>query len=109
MNFLVDNQLPPALARFLSNECKQNAIHVLDLGLRDGSDSELWSYASTNNLILISKDEDFANMILTRPTAKLIWVRVGNCRKLFLLDLFRRMWPRIIGRRESGELFIEIR
>ena len=108
MNFLVDNQLPPALARFLNNELKQNAMHVLDLDLRDASDAELWSYASTNKLILISKDEDFANMILTRPTTKLIWVRVGNCRKLFLLDLFR-MWPRIIGRLESGDLFIEIR
>lgn len=32
-------------------------------------------------MILISKDEDFADMVLQTPTATLIWVRVGNCRK----------------------------
>lgn len=43
------------------------------------------------------------------PTAKLTWVRVGNCRRAFLLDLFRRMWSRILERIESGDRFIEIR
>ena len=109
MNFLVDNQLPPALARFIESEFKANALHVADLGLRDASDAEVWRYASAKNLILISKDEDFAHMILNKPTAKLIWVRVGNCRRLFLLDLFRGIWPRIVERLESGDSLIEIR
>jgi predicted nuclease of predicted toxin-antitoxin system len=59
--------------------------------------------------ILISKDEDFSNMVLQIPTAKLIWVRVGNCRKAVLLGLFRRLWPRILERLESGDRFIEVR
>jgi predicted nuclease of predicted toxin-antitoxin system len=109
VNFLVDNQLPPALAHFIESEFQTKAMHVADLGLRDASDSEVWRYVSTNDLILISKDEDFANMVLQIPTAKLIWVRVGNCRRAFLLDLFRRVWPRIIERLKSGDLFIEIR
>ncbi len=109
MNFLVDNQLPPALARFIQSEFETKAMHVADLGLRDASDAEVWRYASTHDLILISKDEDFANMVLNKPTAKLIWVRVGNCRRVSLLDLFRRIWPRIIERFECGDRFIEIR
>jgi predicted nuclease of predicted toxin-antitoxin system len=84
-------------------------MHVTDLGLRDASDVEVWGYASTNAAIVISKDEDFANMVLQIPTAKLIWVRVGNCRRAFLLDLFRRVWPRIVERLDSGDFFIEIR
>lgn len=84
------------------------AMHVADVGLRDASDAELWEYASANDLVLISKDEDFANMVLNKPTAKLIWVRVGNCRKIFLLELFGRMWPRIVARLESGDSFVEI-
>jgi predicted nuclease of predicted toxin-antitoxin system len=59
VNFLIDNQLPPALARFIESELKAKAIHVADLGLRDASDAEVWRYASTNDLILISKDEGF--------------------------------------------------
>ena len=109
MNFLVDNQLPPALARFIESEFKANALHVADLGLRDASDAEVWRYASAKDLILISKDEDFAHMILYRPTAKLIWIRVGNCRRMFLMDLFRGTWPRIVERLASGDSLIEIR
>lgn len=63
-------------------------MHVAGLGLQVASDVEVWRHASINDLILISKDEDFANLLLQTPTAKLIWVRVGNCRKAFLLDLF---------------------
>ena len=72
MNFLVDNQLPPALARFIQTEFNSQAIHVIDVGLRDASDAEIWRYVSTTNSILISKDEDFANMVLQAPTAKFI-------------------------------------
>jgi predicted nuclease of predicted toxin-antitoxin system len=108
VNFLVDNQLPPALARFIQDELKCSAIHVVDVGMRDASDAEVWSYASQTQSILISKDEDFANMVLQVPTAKLIWVRVGNCRKTFLLDLFRQMWPRILQRLDGGDRVIEL-
>ena len=70
---------------------------------------EVWTYASEADAILVSKDEDFANMALQLPTAKLIWIRIGNCRKTVLLDLFGRMWPRIRQRLESGDRVIEIR
>jgi predicted nuclease of predicted toxin-antitoxin system len=46
VNLLVENQLPPALARFVENEFRCSAIHVLDVGLRDASDTEVWRYAS---------------------------------------------------------------
>jgi predicted nuclease of predicted toxin-antitoxin system len=109
VNFLVDNQLPPALARFIQIEFKLRAVHVIGVGLRDASDAEIWSYVSKSDSVLISKDEDFVNMVLQLPTAKLIWIRFGNCRKAFLLDQFRRMWSRILERLESGDRLIEIR
>lgn len=109
MKFFVDNQLPPALARLIQTELGAEATHVADIGLRDATDAELWSYASTNGSILISKDEDFVNMFLHKPTAGLLWVRVGNCRRAFLLDMFQRVWPRIIERLENDDWFVEIR
>jgi predicted nuclease of predicted toxin-antitoxin system len=109
VNFLVDNQRPPALARLIQTEFKSHATHVIDVALRDASDAEIWRYVSMMDSILISKDEDFSNMVLQIPTAKLIWVRVGNCRKAVLLGLFRRLWPRILERLESGDRFIEVR
>ena len=69
MKFVVDNQLPPAMARFIAAEFKFSAMHVVDAGLRDASDAEIWTYVSKSDSILISKDEDFANMVLQAPTA----------------------------------------
>lgn len=109
MKLVIDNQLPPALARFIQAELNCTAIHVIDVDMRDATDAEVWTYASETSSILISKDEDFANMALQVPTAKVIWLRIGNCRKAFLFDLFRRMWPRILERLDKGDQIIEIR
>jgi predicted nuclease of predicted toxin-antitoxin system len=109
LKFLVDNQLPPALARFIAAELQAETAHVSDLSLRDSSDADIWQYATANDLVVISKDENFASMCLQKPTAKLIWVRIGNCRREYLLDLFRELWPRIVVRLEAGDRMIEIR
>lgn len=109
MTFLVDNQQPPALARFIESDLGAKAMHVSDVELRDASDAEVWRYASLNGLIVISKDEDFADMLLQRPAAKLIWVRIGNCRRAYLLEVFGRIWPRIMERFKSGDLLVEVR
>lgn len=109
MTFLVDNQLPPALAHLIQTELGSSALHVSDVGLRDASDAEVWSYASQIQAVLISKDEDFADIVIQVPTAKLIWVRIGNCRKIVLLNLFRQLWPRILELLETGDRVIELR
>lgn len=44
MKFLVDAQLPPALTRFLVS-LGEDAIHVLDAGLLEATDSEIWDFA----------------------------------------------------------------
>jgi uncharacterized protein (DUF433 family) len=61
VRFLTDNQLPPALARFMDTEPCCEARHVADVGLRDASDEEVWQYASANRFVLVSKDEDFTH------------------------------------------------
>jgi predicted nuclease of predicted toxin-antitoxin system len=109
VRFLVDNQLPPALARFISQNLKWEALHVIDVGLRDCADEAVWNYASDNHFVLISKDEDFTILFSRRPTARLLWIRLGNCRRDFLLDVFDKNWPKILGRFESGERFVELR
>jgi predicted nuclease of predicted toxin-antitoxin system len=73
MRFLVDNQFPPALARFIQNQLSANATHVVDLGMQETSDQDVWTYASVHNLILIS-EADFTHLAQQKPTAKLIWL-----------------------------------
>jgi predicted nuclease of predicted toxin-antitoxin system len=58
VKFLVDNQLPAALGRFLASrgvECQP----VLEVGLADATDAEIWEHASRNDCVVISKDADF--------------------------------------------------
>lgn len=103
------HQLPPALARLIQSELGAEASHVVDLGLAEATDAEVWKYASQSDSILISKDEDFVNMYLQTPTTGLLWVRIGNCRRAFLLDVFRQVWPRVVERLRSNDQFVEIR
>ncbi len=72
MKFLVDNQLPPALARMIVTELNAEAAHVTDIGLRDAPDAALWTFAAQNDLILISKDEDFARLAMHDAKAGLL-------------------------------------
>ena len=108
MKFLIDNQLPPALARFISQNLGVQAYHVADLGLRDARDYEIWRYASSG-LILVSKDEDFVRIWAHEPITRLLWVRLGNCRRTYLLEVFRRLWPKIIDQFAKGDQVVELR
>ena len=63
MTFVVDAQLPPALARVLRH-CGCDAVAVREIGLRDATDSEIWHYAIQRQAAIITKDEDFAERCL---------------------------------------------
>ena len=109
MKFLVDNQLPAALARFLTSR-GAHCQHVLDIYLADASDIEIWEYASLNDCVVISKDEDFlylANTHSAKP--RLIWIRLGNCRTKALLAAIERLWPKIEAGLRAGDRIIEVR
>jgi predicted nuclease of predicted toxin-antitoxin system len=60
MRFLVDAQLPAALARWLAHE-GYLAEHVLDLTMATASDRDIWAYAVACGAVIITKDQDFAN------------------------------------------------
>jgi len=89
VKFLVDNQLPSALARFLDSR-GSDCCHVLDVGLADASDAEIWAYAARTERILISKDEDFLYLAHAADAkVRFVWIRIGNCRKKVLLAVPR--------------------
>lgn len=109
MRFLVDNQLPAALARYLASrgvECQ----HVLDVGLGQATDARIWEYATQNHCVVISKDEDFL-YLANAPSAKarLVWVRLGNCRRKTLLAAVEHVWPQIEAGLEAGDRVVELR
>jgi predicted nuclease of predicted toxin-antitoxin system len=106
--FLVDNQLPAALAHWLQNKGCQ-AEHVLALQLAQSRDEIIWERAARDGAVIVSKDEDFANLTLVRaePVA-VVWLRIGNCRTPVLLAGMERAWADIVQQLDSGARLIEV-
>ena len=109
MKFLIDNQLPSALAQYLRKrgfDCE----HVLDIGLAEALDIEICRYAEAQERIIVSKDEDFLYLASqSRVRIRLLWVQLGNCRTAALLAAFDRLWPSVEVALKAGDQIIEIR
>ena len=80
MRFLVDAQLPPALARWLV-AAGHEAEHVADRGMQAASDKEIWDLAVRERAAIITKDEDFAQRhALAATSSAIVWIRLRNTR-----------------------------
>lgn len=124
MNFLIDAQLPPALARWLADQGHE-ALHVFDLGLHAAADTQIWEFARNEGAqmvigrrflwdgeeaVIISKDEDFVDRwLLSDQPVPLVWIRKGNCSNEALLAWIEPLWPDVVKRLEQGEKLIELR
>ncbi|MBV9401359.1 MAG: DUF5615 family PIN-like protein [Bryobacterales bacterium] len=74
------------------------------------TDAAIWDYASRNDCVVISKDADFLYMAnLPSAKARLVWVRIGNCRTKALLAAVERLWPKIESGLKAGDRVIELR
>jgi predicted nuclease of predicted toxin-antitoxin system len=94
VKFLIDAQLPPALAGWL-REAGHEASHVEDAGLRDAEDGAIWAHALKTGAIIVTKNEDFAaRSIRTESAPMIVWLRVGNTTNRVL-----RLWleARLVG------------
>lgn len=108
MRFLVDAQLPPALARYLAAGGHE-AEHVVDIGLSGAKDQAIWEYAARVGAVIVSKDDDFAQRtFFGKGGPPVVWIRLSNTRKRELLLWFEPMLPRITEALERGERLVEI-
>jgi predicted nuclease of predicted toxin-antitoxin system len=108
VRFLVDAQLPPALARWLA-ERGHTAEHVFDLGMAGADDKDIWEYAVQSDAVIVTKDEDFAERRARAGTGPpIVWIRVGNTSRRDLLTWFRFRLPVIVDALGRGEALIEI-
>lgn len=111
MNFLVDAQLPPALARALS-ELGHEAVHVADVGLQSAADATIWREAVRRNAVIVTKDEDFVGSradSFGSPAPQVVWVRFGNVARRALLQCFLPSLPQVVALIEAGERVVEVR
>jgi predicted nuclease of predicted toxin-antitoxin system len=110
MRFVVDAQLPPALARLL-DESGHTAEHVAELGMEASSDSAIWDYAENHGAIVVTKDEDFRNRRSQGRDSGpvIVWLRFGNTSRKALQDWFKPLLPGIETLIDQGDRLIEVR
>lgn len=107
MRFPIDAQLPPALARQIAAS-GHTSEHVADLGLAQASDAEIRAYATRTGAVIVTKDEDFPVDRILRSGPSIIWIRMGNTRRVDLLQRFDREFASIVAALERGESIVEI-
>ncbi|MFM9903918.1 MAG: DUF5615 family PIN-like protein [Pyrinomonadaceae bacterium] len=109
MNFLVDAQLPPGLAGWLT-EKGHTATHVNDIFLTSAEDPEIWDHAVGSDSIIITKDEDFSER-LSRATdgPVVVWLRIGNATNRNLFQWLEPRWKSVIQLLEDGNRLVEVR
>jgi len=109
MRFIIDAQLPPALATLLKDHGYE-ADHVASVGLRDADDAAIWDFALRHDAIVVTKDEDFPHrQKQARIGPLIVWLRVGNTSRRALLEWFNPLLPTMISLIGEGERLIEVR
>lgn len=78
MKLLLDQNLSYKLCKQLADIYPQSQ-HVRLLGMAQVQDHVIWDYARVNHFVLVSYDEDIANLAILRGAPpKVIWLRCGN-------------------------------
>ena len=90
--FLIDVNLPRFFSLWKANEY----LHQYEL-CDEWSDSEIWTYAKSENLTIITKDSDFSSRILLHnPPPKVIHIKLGNMKMNQFHAVLNRLWPEVI-------------
>lgn len=88
--YLIDANLPYYFELWNSEEY----IHVFDIN-DEMTDEEIWKYAKSMNLTIITKDADFSNLALYESRTKVIHLKIGNMRMNELYAFLNSNWEEI--------------
>jgi predicted nuclease of predicted toxin-antitoxin system len=75
----LDAHFSPRIAKYISQQLGHEALPVSKVGLRDAGDHEIFMAARKQNVVFITKDRDFVELIskLGSPP-HVIWLTCGN-------------------------------
>lgn len=109
MTIWVDAHLSPGIANWISNTLGIEAIALRDIGLRDAEDTEIFDAAKLQQVIVLTKDSDFVDLVerLGSPP-QIIWLTCGNTSNARLRNILGEMLPRALEILASGEVLVEI-
>jgi predicted nuclease of predicted toxin-antitoxin system len=107
--YWIDANLPPQLAQWLREKFSVNAFSLKDLKMLHSPDKEVYHLASQKNSIILTKDEDFAELLRQKgPPPKIIWITAGNISNLELKKIIMNFFEKAINSLEAGNHLVEI-
>ena len=78
MKLLFDQNISFRLIKQISDVFPQ-AQQVMEVGLADHNDSEIWEFARKNDYTIVTFDSDFYDLsVIKGMPPKIIWLRIGN-------------------------------
>jgi predicted nuclease of predicted toxin-antitoxin system len=70
-------------------------------------DRSLWDYALANQMIILSKDSDFYELLLVSENSpKVVNFRIGNLSLRELHQYFIKFWPSIVEKLDQSQFII---
>ena len=92
MKFLLDAnmswRLVPDILKYFGDCVHADAISELEFPAKD---SKIWQYAKDKGYAIITRDNDFANLLIIKGfPPKVILLRTGNCSRKHTTDLLIR-------------------
>lgn len=105
----IDAQMSPAIAAWISTHFPVRAVAVRDLGLRDAADREIFSAAKRENVVVMTKDNDFVSLLdRFGPPPQILWIRCGNTSNARLKEVLESTLPKALELLHAGERLVEI-
>ena len=106
----MDAQLSPAIVAWINRTFDDiEAESVRSLGLRDATDVEIFEKEKMEDVIVLSKDDDFIQLIEHRGTPpKLIWITCGNTSNAKMREILSKTLLKAKELLESDESIVEI-
>jgi predicted nuclease of predicted toxin-antitoxin system len=105
----LDAHLSPRVAGWIQKNLGHEATAIRDLGLRDADDVDIFERARTAQVILLTKDKDFSEIVARKgsPPA-VIWLRCGNTSEERLKEILSAHLTEALELLAAGENLVEI-
>ncbi len=109
MEVWLDAHLPPALVPWLGERFGLQARSIIDLGLAERKDREIFDRARDADAIMMSKDSDFADLVARLgPPPRVIHLTMGNSSTAELKRVLGTALTTALRLLESGDSLVEI-
>ena len=109
MIFWIDEQISPMFASWVTQRFQVTCHSVDALGYFSTPDADIFEKARVANVIVITKDRDFREMVLEKGAPpQVVWVTCGNTSTARLQVIFEKAFPLALDLIRNGEVVVEI-